>query len=79
MEPEKVIAKAKEVGVEITTVLTTHNHWDHAGGNSKIARLLPHVRIFGGRGDAAEAVTDEVGQGDVIEVGQLKVVFRSEF
>jgi glyoxylase-like metal-dependent hydrolase (beta-lactamase superfamily II) len=31
VEPEKLIEKAKEEGVKLTTVLTTHHHWDHSG------------------------------------------------
>eukprot|EP00038_Savillea_parva_P027505 m.59958 g.59958 ORF g.59958 m.59958 type:complete len:99 (+) comp7926_c0_seq1:30-326(+) len=30
VEPDKLIAKAKEVGAQITTILTTHNHVRHA-------------------------------------------------
>lgn len=45
VEPEKVIAKAKELNVKITTVLTTHSHWDHAGGNTKIASLIPGIKV----------------------------------
>jgi hypothetical protein len=31
VEPEKLIEKAKQEGVKLTTVLTTHHHWDHSG------------------------------------------------
>eukprot|EP00035_Acanthoeca_spectabilis_P003624 m.94411 g.94411 ORF g.94411 m.94411 type:complete len:172 (+) comp12246_c0_seq1:329-844(+) len=72
-EPEKLIAEAKKVGAQITTVLTTHNHWDHAGGNKKIAKIIAGLEIFGGRGDGAEGVTKEVGNGDVVDVGKLKI------
>jgi hydroxyacylglutathione hydrolase len=73
VEPEKLIAKAQELDVQITTVLTTHSHWDHAGGNNKILGLLPDLKIYGGKGDNAEGVMTEVDEGDVIEIGQLKV------
>lgn len=32
---------ALEEGVEIVDVLTTHSHWDHAGGNKRIKKLMP--------------------------------------
>jgi hydroxyacylglutathione hydrolase len=32
VEPEKTLTKAKELGVEVAMVLTTHSHWDHDGG-----------------------------------------------
>lgn len=74
VEPEKVLAAAKEEGCEVSVVLTTHNHWDHSGGNAQIAKMLgSSVPIVGGRGDGVEAVTREVGDGDEIIVGTLKV------
>ena len=49
VEPQKVLDKAKERGVEIQYVLTTHSHWDHAGGNEKIKKLCPSIlHIYGG-------------------------------
>ena len=44
-----------------------------AGGNSKIKALVPGICIYGGKGDHAEAVDIEVGQGDSFSVGQLQV------
>ena len=69
-----MLAAAQKLGVNITTVLTTHNHWDHAGGNSKMLSLVPGLVVCGGRGDDAEAVTREVGKDDVISVGNLNVL-----
>lgn len=40
VQPDKCISAAKEHGVTITTVLTTHSHWDHAGGNDEIAKKV---------------------------------------
>ncbi len=31
-EPEKIIAKAKDLGVDITDILLTHSHYDHING-----------------------------------------------
>merc|ERR1712086_69591 len=73
VEPERVLAAAAQQGATVTTVLCTHSHWDHAGGNSKIKALVPGIHIYGGKGDHAEAVDIEVGQGDSFSVGQLQV------
>eukprot|EP00036_Acanthoecidae_sp_10tr_P011855 CAMPEP_0182928322 /NCGR_PEP_ID=MMETSP0105_2-20130417/15529_1 /TAXON_ID=81532 ORGANISM="Acanthoeca-like sp., Strain 10tr" /NCGR_SAMPLE_ID=MMETSP0105_2 /ASSEMBLY_ACC=CAM_ASM_000205 /LENGTH=266 /DNA_ID=CAMNT_0025066323 /DNA_START=118 /DNA_END=915 /DNA_ORIENTATION=- len=73
VEPEKLLAAAAAVGATITTILTTHSHFDHAGGNAKMAGLVKGLEIYGGRGDDAEAVTHEVGDGDVISVGKLRI------
>eukprot|EP00301_Raphidiophrys_heterophryoidea_P010111 c15153_g1_i1.p1 GENE.c15153_g1_i1~~c15153_g1_i1.p1 ORF type:complete len:290 (-),score=63.37 c15153_g1_i1:121-990(-) len=73
VEPEKLLEVAKQENIEIQMVLTTHNHWDHAGGNNKIAQLIPGVKIYGGINDNAQGVTKEVGEGDHISVGGLHV------
>lgn len=31
VEPKKLVEAVAEEGVKLTTVLTTHHHWDHAG------------------------------------------------
>eukprot|EP00055_Hartaetosiga_balthica_P012363 m.59793 g.59793 ORF g.59793 m.59793 type:complete len:265 (+) comp7922_c4_seq2:89-883(+) len=72
VDPNTVIEKVTELGVECKYVLTTHNHWDHAGGNKKIKSKLPSVVIFGGKGDMAEGVEKEVWDGDTIELGNVK-------
>lgn len=69
-----MLAAAQKLGVRITTVLTTHNHWDHAGGNNKMLALVPGLAVCGGRGDDAEGVNHEVGEDDVISVGNLNVL-----
>lgn len=33
VQPDVVIARAAELGYSIVALLTTHQHWDHAGGN----------------------------------------------
>eukprot|EP00462_Mataza_sp_D1_P016737 CAMPEP_0175159600 /NCGR_PEP_ID=MMETSP0087-20121206/23514_1 /TAXON_ID=136419 /ORGANISM="Unknown Unknown, Strain D1" /LENGTH=260 /DNA_ID=CAMNT_0016447671 /DNA_START=18 /DNA_END=796 /DNA_ORIENTATION=+ len=73
VEPEKVLAAAKKAGVTISTVLTTHSHWDHAGGNNKLKQLVKGVEVVGGVGDNAEGVTREVKEGDVVKVGEVEV------
>ena len=41
VEPDTVLAAVEEEGVELTTVLTTHHHWDHAGGNKEMVAKMP--------------------------------------
>lgn len=71
VSPSTVFAEADKRGVTITAVLTTHNHWDHAGGNEEIAAKIPGIVIYGGKGDDAAAVTKEVGHDDTFKVGEL--------
>ena len=48
VEPDTVLAAVEEEGVELTTVLTTHHHWDHAGGNKEIIKRMPDLKVVGG-------------------------------
>lgn len=73
VDPEQALAAARQRGVEIVSILTTHHHWDHAGGNKDLKKNLPGIKIYGGRGDGVAGVTDEVGQGDIITIGQISI------
>lgn len=63
----------------ITTILTTHGHWDHAGGNLKLLRAVSTIdRVYGGNGDSIPGCTHEVGDGDDFALGtntRVKVLF----
>ncbi|BBG98157.1 Metallo-hydrolase/oxidoreductase superfamily protein, partial [Prunus dulcis] len=69
VEPERVLKAAQEHGVDIKLVLTTHHHWDHAGGNEKIKQLVPGIKIYGGSIDNVKGCTDKVDNGDKISLG----------
>lgn len=74
VDPKQIMSTVEANGLKISHVLTTHSHWDHAGGNNAMAKLLgPSIPIVGGVNDQAEGVSKEVSQGDVIEVGNLKI------
>lgn len=78
VDPEAVLAAVKKFGVNLTTVLTTHHHWDHAGGNAKLveqfAKLKPGAKlaVYGGD-DRIGALTNKVGQGDALTIGELSI------
>ena len=72
-EPEKVLGAVKALGVRVTTVLTTHKHWDHAGGNDEIKELVPGIRVIGSAIDDVEGCTEPVNDEDVVEVGGLRL------
>jgi len=56
------------VHAELHTILTTHKHWDHAGGNLELVKHFPSVQVVGGRGDDVAGATCEVGSGDVVRI-----------
>jgi len=71
-EVEPVLAAARKEGVTVTTVLSTHHHFDHVGGNEEIANRIP-VRVFGNADDAERIprLTDGVREGDTVRIGRL--------
>uniref|UniRef100_A0A9L0R356 Hydroxyacylglutathione hydrolase like n=1 Tax=Equus caballus TaxID=9796 RepID=A0A9L0R356_HORSE len=45
--PKRLLEIVGREGVSLTTVLTTHHHWDHARGNVELARLWPGLAVLG--------------------------------
>lgn len=41
-----MVAAAKARGVEITTLLCTHKHWDHSGGNEAMKKMVNFFLVF---------------------------------
>ncbi|XP_011407369.2 PREDICTED: hydroxyacylglutathione hydrolase, mitochondrial-like [Amphimedon queenslandica] len=73
VEPEKVLELVKEEQVKLTTVLTTHHHWDHAGGNEKLLNLIPSGLTVCGNDDRIAGLNRRVSTNDKIKVGSLTV------
>lgn len=59
--------------LKLTTVLTTHKHWDHAGGNEALLSRFPHLSVVGGANDNVPFANRFVKTGDVIRVGAIEV------
>lgn len=74
VEPDKVLAAVKEHNVNLSTVLTTHHHWDHAGGNVELVKQAEalKLRVIGGD-DRIGALNHKVSHGDTVTIGSLNV------
>lgn len=72
VEPKSVLEEVKKSGLNLTTVLTTHHHWDHAGGNDELVKLHPGLKVYGGD-IRIGALTDKIMHNSQINIGQLKV------
>jgi len=72
VNPSALIAAAEKEGVKIIAVITTHHHWDHAGGNEEIVKSIPGLKVYGGD-DRINALTNKVGDGDTITIGSIKI------
>ena len=49
-EAGKVLAAVSQHGLKLVTVLPTHYHFDHVGGNEDLVRAIPGLRVYGARG-----------------------------
>nr|DBA19288.1 TPA: hypothetical protein GDO54_015149 [Pyxicephalus adspersus] len=72
VQPQKVVDAVKKHGVNLTSVLTTHHHWDHAGGNEKLVKLMSGLKVYGGDSRVG-AVTQRVSHLTTFQVGSLHV------
>ncbi|KPI83352.1 glyoxalase II [Leptomonas seymouri] len=71
--------KSSDVSYIFNTILTTHKHPDHSGGNVDLKKELKsqnpagRVRVVGGVDESIPAVTHKVKEGDRVQVGGLSV------
>lgn len=71
LDHEKCLARAKAKGWEITSILNTHEHGDHTGGNRPMiaatgAKLLAHANAK----DRIEGIDRGLSAGDEVKVGR---------
>lgn len=73
-EAEPVLAAAHRHQLRLTTVLATHHHGDHVGGNLELAARIPGLRIVGYASDRDRipGLTEALSPGDEVRVGQLR-------
>lgn len=72
VNPDKVLSAVKDEGVNLSKVLTTHHHYDHAGGNKDLAQKCKGLAVYGGD-DRIDALTDKVTNGSQFKIGSLSV------
>ncbi|KQQ97552.1 hydroxyacylglutathione hydrolase [Massilia sp. Leaf139] len=67
-----ILAALDEHGLTLTAILLTHHHADHIGGVATLRARFP-VPVFGPRADGIEAVSEPLGEGDVVAVPGLNL------
>lgn len=72
-QPDSIARTIHEKHLTLRKILTTHKHWDHAGGNNKMKELFPGIQVFGSKEDSVEGCTHAVGEGDTIHVGSINI------
>ena len=73
VNPESVIEAVEKENVDLKSVLTTHHHWDHAGGNEKLVSTFKKPLTVYGGDDRIGALTNKVKQDDTFKIGHLNV------
>ena len=84
-EPEAVVRALERLrqdeyggeALEVTAVLCTHHHWDHAWGNRALLKAYPGLRVYGGAADRVSCCTHRLYDGDTLRVGSLTVTSLS--
>lgn len=68
---QPVLARLRELGLDLTTIFITHHHSDHVGGNRMLLQHFPHATVYGSKEDRDRipGLTTSVGEGDAVEFG----------
>lgn len=71
-EAGPVAAAVRKEGVKLLSIINTHHHWDHVGGNEELVKEFPGLKVYGHKRDKdrTPAITNLVDEGDTISIGQ---------
>ena len=72
-QPDEVLRIVEKEGVLLTKILTTHKHWDHAGGNLKMKLKFPGIEILGSDVDEVEGCTNFVTDGTTLMLSNISI------
>ncbi len=73
-EAAAVLDEVARRKVKLTTVLATHHHFDHVGGNQDLLTRVPQLRVHGSADDAPRipGITNRLRDGDSVSLGSLR-------
>ena len=73
-EAGPVADAVKREGVNFTTIINTHHHWDHVGGNKELVQEYPNLRVYGHQRDETRTpcISRLVDEGDTVSIGNLE-------
>ena len=74
LDHNKCLTRARELGWEITTILNTHEHHDHTGGNVAMiaatgAELIAHAKAS----NKIPGIDRGLAAGDVVRIGKVEL------
>jgi hydroxyacylglutathione hydrolase len=73
-EAGKIVDAARRNQLRLISILTTHWHGDHSGGNSDLVRLVAGLSVYGAAAEKGRIpeLTNPIGDGDRIRIGGLE-------
>jgi hydroxyacylglutathione hydrolase len=71
-QPEPVLQQLEQLGATLTTILNTHHHADHVGGNRRLLQQFPEAVVYGGTEDRGRIPGQQVflSEGDTVTFAQ---------
>ncbi|KAG2214355.1 hypothetical protein INT47_000911 [Mucor saturninus] len=73
VEPENVLKAMEDFpDYKLSMILTTHHHWDHAGGNPKLLKQKSGLDCYGGS-KQVDGVKHILKDGDTVQLGELNI------
>jgi hydroxyacylglutathione hydrolase len=75
VEPDKVVQCVADEQIKLTTILTTHHHWDHSGGNDKLVSMVSDLIVCGGD-DRIPSINKKVKNNDIVKVSFTNNISR---
>lgn len=76
-QAEPMIKAIKLLKLNITSILCTHKHSDHIGGNIALKELYPNIKIIGPKYESIPAIDECIEEGSEVKLGDIsaKVIF----
>ncbi len=71
-DAQPVIDYLRAVNIELSGILITHHHADHAGGVDELVRIWKNISVYGFSQKTVPGVTHVVKENDVIQCGSVK-------
>ncbi len=69
-EPKPILEAVQRENVELKSILPTHHHFDHVGGNEELLAAMPGLTVYG-TDDRVPGLTDRVDEGSRVSVGTM--------
>lgn len=71
----EIMMQCKHKGWQLSHIFNTHHHWDHTGGNLKLAAESPGLKVIGSAHDAARipGMTEGVSGGEQFSFGAQNI------